>query len=157
MRPRKTKEQADLRQQAETPAELFSTLHSEYGFDADACANENNHKLTLYWNEEQDALLQSWRGLRLWCNPPYNNIEPWLRKGLEADLVVYLLPNRTDSEWFHIFAPKAEIHWFRGRIQFKQPPGVKYSSNSEGSLLFILSKEIKGPDRFRFTDGHYAP
>jgi hypothetical protein len=56
-----------------------------------------------------DGLAQPWTGERVWCNPPYSQIEPWLLKAWDsapivkggADLIVMLLPaNRTEQGWW---------------------------------------------------------
>jgi hypothetical protein len=66
-------------------------------------------------------LFTSWRGKRVFCNPPYGpGIEDWLKRGLEAEIAVYLIPARTDTRWFHnIVIPMArEIRFIKGRLKF---------------------------------------
>jgi site-specific DNA-methyltransferase (adenine-specific) len=59
-------------------------------------------------------------GRRVFCNPPYGRgIGDWLAKAREADVAVYLLPSRTDTQWWHEHAMKAdEIRFIRGRLKF---------------------------------------
>jgi phage N-6-adenine-methyltransferase len=86
-----------------TPPELFDPLHERYCFTIDACALPRNAKLGRFWTPEDDGLAQSWMGERVWCNPPYSSIEPWVEKvwQREADIVVMLLPaNRTEQGWW---------------------------------------------------------
>lgn len=118
----------ELRNEAETPDTVFETLNEEYGFGIDVCASAENHKLREYWTKEDDALVRPWHGRRVWCNPPYADIEPWLAHAHEPRFAAYLLPARTFNVWWAKYAPKAEIHWFIGRMRFKPPNGVKYSS-----------------------------
>jgi hypothetical protein len=51
-----------------------------------------------------DGLRQSWAGERVWCNPPYSSLEPWVAKAnrsVNAALVVMLVPaNRTEQGWW---------------------------------------------------------
>ncbi|EPO2880103.1 DNA N-6-adenine-methyltransferase [Vibrio cholerae] len=91
-----------------TPYKLFQVLHERFKFDVDACANDINHKLPTYWTIEDDALNQSWEGLRVFCNPPYSDVAPFLSKGLEADLAVFILPVRIRTKyWRDIIRPYA--------------------------------------------------
>jgi hypothetical protein len=65
-----------------------------------------------------------WRG-RVFCNPPYSRIAEFLKKGLyhlakgDCELLVYLIPARTDTAWFHDYINgKAEVRFIRGRLKF---------------------------------------
>lgn len=112
----------------QTPPEVFAPLQERFGFTLDACALPHNAKLPRYFTPEQDGLAQSWAGERVWCNPPYSSIEPWVVKAAKsgAELVVMLLPaNRTEQGWWqrHIEArrdrpggPRTEF--LPGRLRF---------------------------------------
>ncbi len=87
---------------------FWRPLHDEYGFTVDAAASHENALLPRYWTRETDGLVQSWRAERVWCNPPYSHIEPWLAKAWAEMLngacesVVMLLPaNRCEQAWWH--------------------------------------------------------
>ena len=64
-----------------------------------------------------------WIG-RVFCNPPYSRIVEFLRKGLyhlasgDCELLVYLIPARTDTAWFHDYCQKGEVRFLRGRLKF---------------------------------------
>lgn len=97
-----------------TPVELYKQLHAEFGFDYDPCPLGGNE-------DGLSTLFSDWRGRRVFCNPPYgSSVGEWLRRGLEADIAVFLLPARTDTVWFHDVAlPNAEeIRFLRGRLQY---------------------------------------
>ena len=87
-----------------TPPEFFAPLHERFRFTVDACAEDYNAVLPRYWTPEDDGLRKSWTGERVWCNPPYDDIVPWLRKAWgakKADLIVMLLPaDRTWQDWW---------------------------------------------------------
>lgn len=144
-------EKDGARQAWATPRALFEALHREYAFTVDACADASNAKLPRYWTREQDGLVQRWEGERLFCNPPYNEIAPWVERAWlaherdPATVVALLLPARTGAGWFADFALDAALHWFRGRIQFEPPPGVKPSSNAEDSILVVFGVDEIGP------------
>lgn len=131
----------DPRQQWATPLGLFKELHQRFGFTVDACALDWNHKLDRYWTPEDDGLTQPWAGERVWCNPPYDDISPWVARGPEAHLAVYLLPARTDQRWFHrALDAGARVEFIKGRVSFVPPPGIDESSNREPSLLVIFGR-----------------
>lgn len=128
-----------------TPPELFAELHAQHQFTVDACASKWNTKLPRYWDSEEDGLVQSWAGERVWCNPPYGRgfIEPWINKVLErrAELSVLLLPSRTDTAWFQkLLAYRAEIHFLNRRIRFIPPDGIKASSPTEASIIVVVRR-----------------
>lgn len=120
-------EKDGARQEMGTPRMLFDGLNLEYRFTVDACATAENAKLPAFWTTESDGLLQDWTSERVWCNPPYNHILPWFQKGWEAilkgcELVVYLVPPRTGTDWWRDYALRAtQIDYFRDRIQFEFP------------------------------------
>ena len=96
-----------------TPTATYDALHAEFGFTFDPCplmASEDGRKV-------------KWTG-RVFCNPPYSRIMEFLRKGLyhlaagDCELLVYLIPARTDTAWFHDYCAKGEIRFLRGRLKF---------------------------------------
>lgn len=95
-----------------TPPDLKESLQKEFSFTLDPCA------VGQVW----DGRELSWRGQRVFCNPPYGrDLGTWLAKGPEAELAVFLLPARTDTRWFHDHALQAhEIRFFRGRLKFNE-------------------------------------
>ena len=122
-----------------TPKALFDDQHSQHRFTVDAAASEENALLPRYWTREVDALRVSWFGERVWCNPPYSGIEPWVEKAWQAmneescELVVMLLPaNRCEQGWWqrHIERRRDQpatggvklSSWFLpGRLRFDWP------------------------------------
>lgn len=97
-----------------TPHAVFEGLTSEFNFDFDPCplaADVDGRKI-------------AWSG-RVFCNPPYSRIGEFIRRGLhyltqgQCEVLVFLLPSRTDTGWFHDFCLKAdEIRFIRGRLKF---------------------------------------
>ena len=145
------------RQEAGTPPHLFKVWQAEYGFTVDACAVKHNAKLPHYWTPGDDSLSIDWgylhpgpslsrRRVRVFCNPSFGDIAPWLAHALEPELVCYLLPmDRTGREWWQVWKPLAEVHYFRAegdghcRIEYVPPPGVTYKSKCGfESCLFLF-------------------
>ena len=108
-----------------TPQDFYDELNTEFGFTLDPCADEFNHKCNKYYTEEDDGLLQDWKGEIVFCNPPYGrHIKDWVRKayieGCKPNTtVVMLIPARTDTTYFHKYIyHKAEIRFIKGRLKF---------------------------------------
>ena len=90
-----------------TLPEVFDPLNDQYDFTIDAAASDANALLPAYWTRENDGLIQPWSGHRVWCNPPFSSIEPWVEKAWiemvdgSCRLVVMLLPaNRCEQGWW---------------------------------------------------------
>jgi phage N-6-adenine-methyltransferase len=124
-----------------TLPQFFDQLHAEHSFTIDVAASAGNAKLPRFWTVEHDALRQSWRGERVWCNPPYSKLEPWVEKAwIEmvdggCDRVVMLLPaNRCEQGfWQRHVEPYRDgepfhgallcTRFLAGRMRFQMPPG----------------------------------
>lgn len=106
----------------ETPQDTFDALHKEFHLTRDVCATRENTKLPAYWDKEKDGLKQDWSKSRCWMNPPYGReVGRWIKKAATggAEIVVALLPSRTDTRWFHDYIyNKAEIRFLKGRLKF---------------------------------------
>jgi len=108
----------------ETPQDLFDKLNTEFDFNLDPCATDENHKCDLYFTQEQNGLDVSWGGHNVFCNPPYSQIGQWVEKAYregckDNTVVVLLIPARTDTRYFHNFIQhRAEIRFIKGRLKF---------------------------------------
>ena len=96
-----------------TPKALYQALDAEFRFDYDPCPTK----------PKVDGLETDW-GKRNYVNPPYGTqIGKWIKKGFEewknGNLVVFLIPSRTDTKWWHEYIMKAtEIRFIKGRLKF---------------------------------------
>lgn len=104
-----------------TPDDFFKEIDREFRFNIDVCATSDNAKCDSYYTRECDGLSKDWSG-RCWMNPPYGReIGKWVEKAFNSncEVVVGLLPARTDTKWFHDFIyGKAEIRFIKGRLKF---------------------------------------
>jgi phage N-6-adenine-methyltransferase len=129
---------ADVR---ETPPELFTELNSRFRFTLDAAATHSNAKCAKYNTEHGGAphlpfgIYHSWEGERVYCNPPFSDIAPWVIKAWESnsELVYMLVPaTRTEQGWWQDL-----VEPFRdGRV----PPF--------GSWLRLRTEFLRGRTRF---------
>lgn len=126
-----------------TTPEVFDPLHERYGFTLDVAAAPHNAKVARHFTIDDDGLAQSWAGERVWCNPPYSDIAPWVRKAHEehaagCPLIVMLLPaNRTEQVWWQeLVEPYRDrpggvrTEFLRGRLRFLKP-GQKHIGPNE--------------------------
>lgn len=109
-----------------TPPDLLRPLDDAVGgFDLDPCSGAERQCIAEErYTKEDDGLSQPWFGA-VWCNPPYSDMEGWIRKALDEShrdavkTVVVLAPARTSTQWFHRYAAKASVLAFiEGRLTF---------------------------------------
>lgn len=127
-----------------TPRGLFAKLDAEFHFTLDAAADDDNHLCERYFTIETNGLAQSWKGERVWLNPPYGReIRRWMEKAAteaaHAD-VVALVPSRTDTRWWHDYAMTAnEIRFVKGRLDFEGPRRATRNDAPFPSAIVIWS------------------
>ena len=115
------------------PASDFEPLNKRYRFTIDVAASEQNAKCARFYTDEDNGLEQSWSGERVYCNPPFSDIRPWVQKAWQerdAHIIVMLLPaNRTEQGWWqeHI-EPRRDrdssvlrTQFLGGRLRFLKP------------------------------------
>lgn len=116
-----------------TPDSLYNKLNEEFKFDLDPCSTDENAKCIEHFTKKDNGLSKEWRGRRVFCNPPYSEINKWVEKAYyetckDNTLVVMLIPSRTDTKYFHNFIyNRTEIRFIKGRLKF---------SNSKNSAPF---------------------
>ena len=133
-----------------TTPEVFGKLHARFRFTVDVAAASHNAKLPRYYTEDRCGLSASWEGERVWCNPPYSSIRPWVEKSVTsaAEIVVLLLPaNRTEQGWWQdLVEPRRRgggirVEFIRGRMRFLAATDTAIKPNSRppfGVCLVIV-------------------
>ena len=130
-----------------TPKKFYAQINSVYHFDFDPCP----YKHDFSWN----GLEVDWLG-NIYCNPPYSNIEPFIKKGISeikngnAKKIVYLIPIRSDTKYWHdlIMNYATEIVFIRGRLNFNESKSpapfpcvlVIFDGSREGKIIKSLSQ-----------------
>ena len=102
-----------------TPVRFYQQLDKEFQFDFDPCPLAPDF----------DGLSVDWKTSNF-VNPPYSQIAKWVEKGVtewkKGKTVVFLIPSRTDTRWWHEYILKAtEIRFVKGRLKFE---GAKNSA-----------------------------
>ena len=101
-----------------TPKAVYQILDAEFEFDFDPCPVDPDF----------DGLAIEW-GQCNFVNPPYGReIAKWIKKGYEqwklGKTVVFLIPSRTCSAYWHDYIMKAtEIRFIKGRLKFNDGQG----------------------------------
>lgn len=125
-------------------------------FDLDVAACAESHHAQLYFTKADDGLQRTWAG-RVWCNPPYSDIAPWVAKAWESiragtvSVVAMLIPaTRTEQAWWQ---KDVEPHRDRrgvlrsyflpGRTSFARPGsgGVGQSGAPFGCVLLVWRRK----------------
>ena len=107
-----------------TPQSFFDGIDKEFHFTLDPCSTDENHKCEKYYTMADNGLEKSWGGYRVFCNPPYSEIDKWVAKAFyetrnDNTLVALLIPSRTDTRYFHNYIyNRAEIRFVKGRLKF---------------------------------------
>lgn len=156
----------DIDDRATDPAE-FAKLHERFGFTVDIAASSHNAKCENFYTIEDDGLLVTWADQRVWCNPPYSNIRPWVQKAWNeakntsagycptgAALIVMLLPsNRTEQAWWQElvepFRDRSDgylkVEFLPGRMRFIAPGADRIGPNERppfGCCLLIWGNPL---------------
>ncbi len=118
----------------ETPQKVFDDLNEEFHFNLDPCSTDENCKCFFHFTKEQNGLNQPWGGWRVFCNPPYSEIEKWVAKAFyeghqDGTIVVLLIPARTDTRYFHDYIlNRSEIRFIKGRLRFSDSDNAPFPS-----------------------------
>lgn len=135
-----------------TPRELFELWNKEFNFTLDPSCNIDSALCDKYFTPNENGLIQSWDNERVFCNPPYGkDLKLWVEKAFNernfAELIVMLIPARTDTKYFHDYIlGKSEIRFLKGRIKFIDPlePTKKLNSAPFPSMLVIYRRCTNG-------------
>lgn len=135
----------------------FAVWNERFSFTVDVAASAHNAKCARFFTEADNGLAQSWAGERVWCNPPYSEIRPWVEKAWAeyragVRLIVMLLPNnRAEQGWWQdLVEPYRDgssglrVEFLRGRLRFIQAGRADVGPNERppfGNCLLIWGGE----------------
>ena len=120
-------------QEWETPDDLFTMINSEFKFGIDCYASDENKKCDDYIDEEGNANEYDWWFMEpctaAWCNPPYSNPLPVVKKAYEqvckypGTVAAVLLNFDSSTKWYQFCVENAsEIRIFtKARVKFHPP------------------------------------
>lgn len=138
-----------------TPPEIFAAMSAEFSFRLDAAASKENALCLRYMTIEDDALSSDWpddmKGSYAWCNCPYSDIGPWVKKVSEEAKkgigCVMLVMADTSVGWYKkAIETCQEVRFITGgRLAFLDPEtGKPTGGNNKGSMFLIWHPYAKG-------------
>ena len=136
-----------------TPPDLFEEFDREFHFTLDPCASVENAKCAKFYTKEDDGLSKSWAGERVFMNCPYGKeASNWIAKAYfesqYAEVIVGLLPARTDVRWFHDFVyKKAEVRFLKGRVKFVGRDGKAGTATFPSIIIVWRPSRASRPQR----------
>ncbi|EBW7358890.1 phage N-6-adenine-methyltransferase [Salmonella enterica subsp. enterica serovar Ibadan] len=141
-----------------TPQPIYDNLDRKYHFVGDVAASADNHLHENYLTEQEDALTVDWSkrfgtGFK-WCNPPYDNIGPWIEKAASESSTVMLVPSDTSVRWAkRAYDTASEIQLVCGRIAFtRADTGEPQGGNNKGSMIIVWNPLHEGPCNVTMID-----
>lgn len=127
--------EGERKQDRPTPREFFDKLHSRFHFTLDGAASPENALLGRYTTEFGGP---SWTRERVFCNPPWSNIRPFVEQAPTAEFACLLVPARTNCKWFHrALELGARPEYFLRKLNF----GGKWNSPVDCVLLLFGQEE----------------
>ncbi len=117
-------------------------------FDLDPCSPVRSPWPTAkkQYTIEDNGLIQPWEG-RVWLNPPYSDIAPWMKLMADHANGIALTFARTETDWFEKFVwQRADsLFFFYGRLTFYELPEFTTGSLFEtGGRVPVLGKGKAG-------------
>ena len=121
------------KQDYETPAAFLRAVERRFGaLTIDLACREDNAKAPRALTEEIDSLSSNWcgeigAGENAWLNPPFADIEPWVKKASEwrnaphylRTRILLLVPASIGSNWFRDHVLQTAFVWaLNGRLTF---------------------------------------
>lgn len=146
-----------------TPPEVFKSLDREFNFIADMACTHENAMCQLHFTEDDNSLSFNWayrlvltaRHDYVWCNPPYSDPMPWVKKALEAQKgglgVVMLLNQDTSVGWFkEALKGVSEVRYITGqqkenggyssgRLDFLDDDGKPAKGNNKAQFILVFN------------------
>ena len=116
-----------------TPPAIYNELNTEFHFTDDPCPTDGLFGLDRPWGQSS------------FVNPPYAQIKAWMEKGIaeyrQGKTVVFLIPARTDTRWFHdhVLPFASEIRFVKGRLKFG---GAK--TGAPFPSMVVIFKPLRG-------------
>ncbi len=139
-----------------TPPDLIRKLGK---FDLDPCCPAKMPWQTAryHYTIKDDGLSRQWIG-RVWCNPPYSNVRPWLEKCCVSGNAIALTFAKTDTKWFHeiVFTRADAILFISGRLKFHDTQGTQSGSAPHPSVLIAFGETNASTLRTCEIKGHFV-
>jgi phage N-6-adenine-methyltransferase len=139
-----------------TPRWLFDMLADRFGpFALDAAASSSNALCAAHYTKDDSGLLRPWFDVTF-CNPPFNNVGPWVSKAIDEQSrgvsSLLILPVGCSQRWFHEAAQTALIYFPTKRISFDNPDGTPTRGADRDTVILHFPHQSAWGDR-RYYSG----
>ena len=132
-----------------TPLDLVQPLGE---FDLDPCGEAHHETAKTIYTE--GGLEKEWFG-RVWLNPPYSEVNKWLRRMVQHGYGIALVFARMDVKWAHEIIPHADSVFFpKGRLYFLTRD-LERKGNAGAPSMFLSFGET--PDWGKVSEGMVWP
>lgn len=156
------KEAGDEIDERFTPPDLVEERKKKHGLNFDVASHPKSPAAKLFgkgrfWTKKDDALRRSWRGKRVWCNPPFSRLAEFVKKAFDevrrggCPIVDMLMPAvRTEQPFWQEFIepyrdrrPRAGMRlvtkFLDGRTSFGNPgnPDPEKPSSPEFGCVLV--------------------
>lgn len=148
-----------LRGKWRTPVTLYASQDKEFQFTGDVAAEPHTALHPRYITKEENALVRFWDdfGGVVWCNPPYDDIMPWVQVAAHCcdrgTGCVMLVPASTSVDWWaEALATVSEVRFIiGGRVKFLDPQTGKARNGNMGGSAFLIWRPGDFPKEARVT------
>jgi len=132
----------------QTPWIFIEAVQKKFNvkIELDVCADEISAKAPHFFSLKENAFTKSWDASVCWMNPPYGKALPkWLEFARDQqirhkNLILCLVPARTDTKWFHEIAVDGRVYFLKGSIKFEHPLKQHSTSPAFPSMLVVFGK-----------------
>jgi len=110
------------RQDYETPKDFYAEVGRLFGYPTfDLAASYKNAKAAAFYTKNIDALSTLWPKELCWLNPPFKDIQPWVKKCVVSPgtNILVLVPASVGSNWFRDYVFNlARVYFLNPRLSF---------------------------------------
>ena len=102
-----------------TPQWVFDALNTT--FDLDVASGHSQYIVTpaaRKYTVDDDGLASPWEG-KVWMNPPFSKITPWINKFLDHGNGICLVPLSSNGRWVNqLWDSKASVSYLPSNMSF---------------------------------------
>lgn len=126
-----------------TPKWLFDAMGVTFDLDVASSyhhliAVPSTHRYTI----EDNGLERNWFG-RVWMNPPFSKVTPWIDKWLEHNNGICLVPLSSNARWVNkLWDSEAACLYLPPNMKFQGASGLEVAMRWR-TALWALGKENK--------------
>ncbi|WP_434418895.1 DNA N-6-adenine-methyltransferase [Nannocystis pusilla] len=139
-----------------TPAWLVEAVLEQLGgsIDLDPCWDPDagcvvRAEEVFDIRKSQDGLVLPWDGTRVFCNPPYSDVAPWVLRAVQhaanGGEVLMLINASTDtSVWQRYVLRHGCVCLLNKRVSFGRPGSNKLTPNLQASAVVYFGTDVAG-------------